>query len=38
MHDYYNPALPGVMKAVDEWLEDKKYKSEQYESLIIIRQ
>lgn len=38
VHDYYNPALPGVMKAVDEWLEDKKYKSEQYESLIIIRQ
>ena len=38
VHDYYNPALPGVMKAVDEWLEGKKYKSEQYESLIIIRQ
>lgn len=38
VHDYYNPALPGVMKAVDEWLEDKKYKLEQYESLIIIRQ
>ena len=38
VHDYYNPALPGVMRAVDEWLEGKKYKSEQYESLIIIRQ
>ena len=38
VHDYHNPALPGVMKAVDEWLGGKKYKSEQYESLIIIRQ
>ena len=38
VHDYSNPALPGVMKAVDEWLKNKNYKSEQYESLIIIRQ
>lgn len=36
VHDYGNPALPGVMKAVDEWLKNKNYKSEQYESLIII--
>ena len=36
VHDYSNPALPGVMKAVDEWLKNKNYKSEQYESLIII--
>lgn len=36
VHDYSNPALPGVMKAVDEWLKNKNYKLEQYESLIII--
>lgn len=36
VHDYNNPALPGVMKAVDEWLEEKNMKMERYKSLAII--
>lgn len=36
VHDYSNEALPGVMMAVDEWLEEKNYKMMRYESLAII--
>ncbi len=36
IHDYYNPALPGVAKAVDEWLKGKNVKIKQFESLIEI--
>lgn len=37
VHDYNNPALPGVMKAVDEWLRNKNLKIVRYESLAIIQ-
>ena len=36
VHDYNNPALPGVKKAVDEWLTGKKLKTDLFESLIRI--
>ena len=36
VHDYTNEALPGVVKAVDEWLTLKKYSLERYKSLAII--
>ena len=36
VHDYNNPALPGVMTAVDEWLENKKKKMVKYQSLAMI--
>lgn len=36
VHDYTNPALPGVAKAVDEWIRVKKRKITNYESLAII--
>lgn len=36
VHDYENSALPGVMKAVDEWKRDKKIKMIKYKSLAII--
>ena len=36
VHDYNNPALPGVAKAVDEWLENKKYTMTWKESLAVI--
>ncbi|MDO4508068.1 MAG: TylF/MycF/NovP-related O-methyltransferase [Candidatus Saccharibacteria bacterium] len=38
VHDYSNPALPGVRKAVDEWLACGKVcgKVEEYKSLAII--
>lgn len=36
VHDYNNPALPGVAKAVDEWLVGKGYKIISYESVVII--
>ena len=36
VHDYLNPALPGVKKAVDEWLTNKQVKTETFQSMIII--
>ena len=36
VHDYNNEALPGVSKAVDEWLVGKNNKTEDYQSMIII--
>lgn len=36
VHDYDNLALPGVSKAVDEWLADKKIEMTKYQSLAII--
>lgn len=36
VHDYDNLALPGVSKAVDEWLVDKKIEMTKYQSLAII--
>ena len=36
VHDYNNPALPGVKKAVDEWLTGKNLKTEIFETLIKI--
>lgn len=36
VHDYDNPALPGVMEAVDEWLGKNNVKMERYKSLAII--
>lgn len=36
VHDYTNEALPGVAKAVDEWIKVKNYQLTRYESLAII--
>ena len=36
IHDYNNPALPGVAKAVDEWTNGKKVKIIKYESVVVI--
>ena len=36
VHDYNNPALPGVEKAVDEWLRGKDFKKVYFQSFIII--
>lgn len=36
VHDYNNPALPGVAMAVDEWLKDKKIELVRYQSLAMI--
>ena len=36
VHDYINEALPGVAKAVDEWICSKNYKLVRYESLAMI--
>lgn len=36
VHDYANEALPGVRRAVDEWLRGKDYKNIQKESLVEI--
>lgn len=36
VHDYDNPALPGVVKAVDEWLRGKDVKMKRNKSLVII--
>ena len=36
VHDYHNPALPGVKKAVDEWLSGKNQKVQFFHSIIII--
>lgn len=37
VHDYGNLALPGVVKAVDEWMRNKELKMKRYESLAIIQ-
>lgn len=37
VHDYANSVLPGVNKAVNEWLLDKKYQTEQYQSMLILK-
>ena len=37
VHDYVNPALPGVAKAVDEWAEQKHKEIIVFQSLAIIR-
>ena len=37
VHDYANPALPGVAKAVDEWMIKSGYKMTQYQSMAIVR-
>ena len=36
VHDYMNPALPGVKKAVDEWMKDRDLKTTIYHSMVII--
>lgn len=36
VHDYANPALPGVAKAVDEWLLYKNLKTAFCQSMIVI--
>lgn len=39
VHDYHNPALPGVARAVDEWLEkNPKFKTQIFESMMILRE
>ncbi len=35
VHDYNNPALPGVAKAVDEWAKGKDLKVSRYESAAV---
>lgn len=37
VHDYNNPELPGVTKAVDEFLRNHNYKLEIRETLAIVR-
>jgi len=37
VHDFKNPALPGVEKAVLEWNKDRNLKIEVFESMAIIR-
>lgn len=37
VHDYSNLALPGVRKAVDEWLLNKDLRTEVYQSLRVIK-
>lgn len=36
VHDYKNPALPGVAKAVDEWAKSNRLKLKTYQSMAII--
>ncbi|MBR3172494.1 class I SAM-dependent methyltransferase [Candidatus Saccharibacteria bacterium] len=36
IHDYNNPALPGVAKAVNEWLTGRRLKVTYFQSLAII--
>ena len=36
VHDYNNPALPGVAKAVDEWVKEKSLEVKVCQSLAII--
>lgn len=37
IHDYSNPALPGVRRAVDEWLEGRELEMDMYKSLAVVR-
>ncbi|MDO5451876.1 MAG: TylF/MycF/NovP-related O-methyltransferase [Candidatus Saccharibacteria bacterium] len=37
VHDYNNPALPGVVKAVDEWLVGNERRVEVFQSMVILR-
>ena len=37
VHDYNNPALPGVAKAVDEWIKGRNLRLGQYDSIAIIQ-
>lgn len=37
VHDYQNPALPGVAKAVSEWFDSQKFTLETYSSLAILK-
>ncbi len=37
VHDYNNPELPGVAKAVDEWLVGKILQTEVYQSMLVVR-
>ena len=37
VHDYSNPALPGVAKAVDEWTKGKNLEIMRYESVVVIK-
>jgi O-methyltransferase len=37
VHDYNNPALPGVARAVDEWLVGRELKKEVFQSMVILR-
>lgn len=37
VHDYNNPALPGVKRAVDEWMRGEKYRrTEEFGSILLI--
>lgn len=36
VHDYQNPALPGVAKAVEEWAREQKKTIKTYQSMAII--
>ena len=36
VHDYSNPALPGVAKAVDEWNANDKWALERFETMAIL--
>ncbi len=36
VHDYKNPALPGVARAVDEWTKGKNKKIIEFESVVIL--
>ena len=36
VHDYNNPELPGVAKAVDEWFDYKNYKFVKKYSLAVL--
>lgn len=36
VHDYSNEALPGVAKATEEWMKEKRYELLRYESLAMI--
>ena len=37
VHDYNNPILPGVKKAVDEWITGKDVKKEVFQSMILLK-
>ena len=36
VHDYNNPVLPGVARAVDEWLKEHPHKTSIYQSMIVL--